>query len=476
LAVTRWREDGTTDAWGSFCYLRDAETGRFWSSTPQPMQWQSDAFEAVFSEGRAEFRSRDHGIDAYTEVVVSPEDDIELRRLRLTNRGRTRRRIEITTYTEIVIAPAAADASHPAFSKLFVQTEVLEQPDADPRHAAPARGRRACAMGVPSRRRCTGQQPGRCLTRQTVHASSAAAAACMRRRPCKRRGPLSGTCGSVLDAVAATRRLITLEPEQTALIDIVYGAAASREACLALVHKMMDRRLADRVFELAWTHSQVILRQLNASEIDAQTYARLANAIVYSQPTLARRWRDAAAQSARSVGAVGLRHLGRLADRAAADQRRQQHRPRAPDGAGARVVATQGPVGRPRDLERGARRVSPAAAGADPRPDIEQPRIARGRPTGRHLCAPGRTHRGRRSCAAAVGGARDRSATVAARSSSRQVVRRVVGRALPPPLEFTRAHETCLWGCRRTVDSSELLLFNGFGGFSPDGREYVIVN
>ena len=128
VAVTRWREDGTTDAWGSFCYLRDTETGTFWSTTPQPTLWPADTFEAIFSEGRAEFRRRDQGIDAYTEVVVSPEDDIELRRLRLTNRSRSRRSIEFTTYTEVVMAPAAADAVHPAFSKLFVQTEVLDQP------------------------------------------------------------------------------------------------------------------------------------------------------------------------------------------------------------------------------------------------------------------------------------------------------------------------------------------------------------
>ena len=152
IAVTRWREDGTTDAWGSFCYLRDTETGTFWSTTPQPTQWQPDKFEAVFSEGRAEFRRRDQGIDAYTEVVVSPEDDIELRRLRLTNRSRSRRSIELTTYAEVVMAPAAADAAHPAFSKLFVQTEVLEQPLADSRHAPAALGRGAAAMDVPPRR------------------------------------------------------------------------------------------------------------------------------------------------------------------------------------------------------------------------------------------------------------------------------------------------------------------------------------
>jgi cyclic beta-1,2-glucan synthetase len=77
-----------------------------------------------------------------------------------------------------------------------------------------------------------------------------------------------------------------LEPGQTAVIDVVYGAADSREACLALTHKYMDRRLADRVFELAWTHSQVLLRQLNATEADTQLFARLASSVVYSQPTL----------------------------------------------------------------------------------------------------------------------------------------------------------------------------------------------
>ena len=285
VAVTRWREDGTTDAWGSFCYLRDTETGTFWSTTPQPTQWRPDNFEAMFSEGRAEFRRRDQGIDAYTEIVVSPEDDIELRRLRLTNRGRTRRTIELTSYAEVVIAPAAADAAHPAFSKLFVQTEVLEQP---PLILATRRPRSAeerppwmfhlvavhGAAGGPAshetdRARFIGRGRG-------LHAPAAMRDA----------APLSGTSGSVLDPVAATRRVITLEPEQTAIVDIVYGVADTREACLALAHKMMDRRLADRVFELAWTHSQVILRQLNASEADAQIYARLASTVVYSQPTL----------------------------------------------------------------------------------------------------------------------------------------------------------------------------------------------
>src|SRR5206468_10198069 len=116
--------------WGSFCYLRDMETGTYWSTTHQPTLWRPDHYEAIFSEGRAEFRRRDQGIDAYTEIVVSPEDDIELRRVRLTNLSRSRRSIEITTYAELVLVPPPADDQHPAFSKLFVQTEVVAEPAA----------------------------------------------------------------------------------------------------------------------------------------------------------------------------------------------------------------------------------------------------------------------------------------------------------------------------------------------------------
>ena len=130
LAVTRWREDRTCDNWGTFCYLRDVATGEFWSTAYQPTLKRSKYFEAVFSEGRAEFRGRDLDYDTHTEIAVSPEDDIELRRVRITNRARTRRTVEVTSYAEVVLAPPAADALHPAFSNLFVQTEILHRQQA----------------------------------------------------------------------------------------------------------------------------------------------------------------------------------------------------------------------------------------------------------------------------------------------------------------------------------------------------------
>ncbi len=284
-AVTRWREDSTCDSWGNFCYLRDLTSGAFWSTALQPTQQRSETYEAIFTEGRAEFRRRDQGIDTHTEIVVSPEDDIELRRLRITNSSRVRRKLEITNYAEVVLAPAIADALHPAFSKLFVQTEIVQQPATllctrrprSPDDATPWMFQLMAVHGV----RNEGLSHETDRMRFIGRGNTLAAPLALRTS-----GPLSNTAGSVLDPIAASRCVITLEPDQTAIIDMACGMADSRAACLGLVEKYQDRRLADRVFELAWTHSQVVLRQLNATEAEAQLYAKLAGAVIYTQSTL----------------------------------------------------------------------------------------------------------------------------------------------------------------------------------------------
>ncbi len=285
LAVTRWREDATCDSWGSFCYLRDVASGAFWSTAYQPTLQPPDTFEAIFSEGRAEFRRHDHEIESYTEIVVSPEDDIELRRVRLSNRSRTRRVIEITSYAEVVLAPPIADALHPAFSNLFVQTEILHPQPAilctrrprsrDERspwmlHLMVVRGADCGAASYETdRMRFIGR--GRTVAAPQALSEDAA---------------LSGSAGSVLDPIVAIRTRITLDPDRSATLDLVTGIGDTREAAVSLVEKYQDQRLADRVFDLAWTHSQVVLRQLNATESDVQLYQRLANSILYAHAAL----------------------------------------------------------------------------------------------------------------------------------------------------------------------------------------------
>ena len=285
LAVTRWREDTTCDNWGSFCYLRDAEDGDFWSTTYQPTLKQPEKYEVIFSEGRAEFRRRDHDIDTHTEVVVSPEDDIELRRVRLTNRTRTKRIIDITSYSEVVLASNGSDLAHPAFSKLFVRTEIIHQRQAilctrRPRsveeippwmfHLMTVHGAEIRNITYETDRM---RFIGRGNTLESPDAMTNLAA-------------LSGSEGSVLDPVVAIQYQIVLLPEGTVTIDMVTGISASREEALTLIEKYQDKQIANRVFELAWTHSQVVLRQINASETDAQLYGRLASSIIYANSQL----------------------------------------------------------------------------------------------------------------------------------------------------------------------------------------------
>ncbi|MFZ6773855.1 GH36-type glycosyl hydrolase domain-containing protein [Undibacterium sp. SXout7W] len=302
IAITRWNEDSTRDNWGSFCYVRDIETGRFWSTAFQPSQVSAAQYEVIFSEGRAEFRRSDNNIDLHTEIVVSPEDDIELRRTRILNRSRRRRTIEFTSYAEVVLALPAADNAHPAFSKLFVQTEILREQSA----ILCARRPRSINENVPTMFHLIalhGVQAdqisyetdrlkfiGRCNTTAAPDAMLQA-------------GPLSGSEGSVLDPIVAIRYQITLNPEQSATIDLVSGIADTRDMCLNLIEKYKDQHLAERVVELSWTHSQVVLRQLNISEKDAQLYARLANSVIYLNPLL-RANQDILAQNYRGQSAL----------------------------------------------------------------------------------------------------------------------------------------------------------------------------
>ncbi|MGC2323957.1 MAG: glucoamylase family protein [Terriglobales bacterium] len=285
IAVTRWREDTTCDNWGTFCFFRDVASGQFWSTAYQPTCEPAEEYEVIFSEARAEFRCRTHDFLTHTEVAVSPEDDIELRRITITNRAWTRRAIDVTSYAEVVLASAAADALHPAFSNLFVQTEILRKPRAilctrRPRSRdehAPwmfhLMAVHAADIGEASYETDRLQFIGRGNTSAAPQAMSDST-------------PLSGREGSVLDPVVAIRHRVTLRPGETATINIVTGMGETREACLGLVDKYQDRRLADRVFDLAWTHSDVVLRQLNATEADAQLYARLASSILYANSSL----------------------------------------------------------------------------------------------------------------------------------------------------------------------------------------------
>ena len=128
LSITRWREDATSDDSGSYIFLRNVASGERWSAGFQPTGEVPESYDVSFAEACAEIIRRDGAIATRLEVIVSSEDDAEVRQVSLTNNGARMREIEVTSYAEIVLAPAAEDAAHPAFSNLFIQTEsVLER-------------------------------------------------------------------------------------------------------------------------------------------------------------------------------------------------------------------------------------------------------------------------------------------------------------------------------------------------------------
>ena len=292
LALTRWRGDAVRDDEGTFVYVRDVDSGDLWSATYQPLGDPGGNCSATFSQARAEFHRSDHGIATEMLVAVSAEDDIELRRVRLTNRTLKTRTLEITSYAEIVLAPPDADASHPVFSKLFLETESAPELDAllatrRPRspdehnpwlvHQITTRGGTLGEGGFETDREAF-------LGRLRGPANACALAGDAR---------LAGHTGAVLDPIVAIRRRIQIRPGHTAALDILTGVAPDREAALALARKYRERHLHQRVFQLAWTHDQVALQQLNMSAVEAQRYERVAGALLYG-PIAARRDADAA--------------------------------------------------------------------------------------------------------------------------------------------------------------------------------------
>ena len=284
-AVTRWREDAACDNWGTFCYLRDAASGEFWSTTYQPALKQANAYETIFSEAKAEFRCRRNELDMHTEIAVSPEDDIELRRITIINRSGKRRVIDVTSYAEVVLAAPAADALHPAFSNLFIQTEILvsqrailctRRPRSRDEHAPwmfHLMAVHGADIGDISYETDRSRFVGRGKTIADPQAMDGASV-------------LSGSDGSVLDPIVSIRYRIILDADGTATVNIVSGIGENRDAALGLVKKYQDRRLADRVFYLAWTHSDIFLRQINATQADAQLYGSLAGSMIYADASL----------------------------------------------------------------------------------------------------------------------------------------------------------------------------------------------
>src|SRR5437016_840615 len=284
LDVTRWRADTTCDAPGAVCYIRYLESDTVWSNTHQPVRTPERRYSWSFLPDKAEFRRRSGPCETFTEIVVSAEDDAEVRRITLVNISRKSCRLELTTYLELALAPHRADRAHPAFSKLFIETEWLlhcgallahrrlRAPDEQPIWVA--------HLMVPESSSFTGttefetdraQFLGRGRTPENPVALSRS---------------LTNRAGAMLDPIFSLRRYITIMPNQRSQFALVTVAAESREAIIVLAERYAEFHTCARAFETAWTHSQLEMRRLHIRPGDVQTFRQLAAHVLFPQAQL----------------------------------------------------------------------------------------------------------------------------------------------------------------------------------------------
>jgi cyclic beta-1,2-glucan synthetase len=281
--ITRWRSDRTQDPWGTFCYIHEADSDRVWSNPYHPVGGKVEAYSANFTLDRAVFRRADNGIQTETEVVVSPEDDVEIRRVTLINRSVRTRRFNLTSYVELSLAPHDADRQHMAFNKLFIQTEAA------PEHQALLACRRSRAKDDP---------PIYVAHRLTLeHAEDEPLQFETDRRRFIGRGRtlanpmgvlqrLGNSQGFVMDPILSLRQSLTLGPGQHVQVSLVLAAGETRQQVLRLIDKYSDLHAIDRAMDFASASAQLELRLLRIQPDEARRFQQLASHLLFPNPLL----------------------------------------------------------------------------------------------------------------------------------------------------------------------------------------------
>ncbi|MEP7352546.1 MAG: glucoamylase family protein [Acidobacteriota bacterium] len=276
--ITRWRSDSARDGWGTFLWVKDVRNGVTWSPAAYPSGDLGEG-SVTFSSDRAEFVRRVLDLEAKVEVATATADDAEVRRITLNNRSLRSRSIELTSYAELALAPHAADMAHPVFSKLFVETELLEN-----------------GVLIAHRRLRSPEEPMIWTASMLLGAQGPIEFETDRRKfvgrgrdassPVALNQRLSGTVGTVIDPIFSFRHRLTLEPREQRTLCLVTLAAATREDLLAAIHKFQRPDAVERAFEMIWTRAQLEFRYLRIGPASAHRFQDLAGHLLYPNPRL----------------------------------------------------------------------------------------------------------------------------------------------------------------------------------------------
>lgn len=288
MTIYRWKEDATLDSSGMFFYIKNVKDNKYWSNTYEPCKNEGDKYEAIFSLDKAEFKREDKDISTYTEIVVSNEDDAEVRRISITNHGNQTKIIEITSYCEVTLAPLNSDVVHPAFGNLFIRTEFIQNPE--------------CIIAN-RRPRAKGQKKPFVIQTIALKGTSVGTVQYETSRvnfigrgknltfPNAMEGetPLQNTVGAVLDPIISMRKRVRIESGETCTIAYTTAVANSKEEAIELAKKYRELNNVNRAFEVALTQNAVEMKYLGIKSLQANLYQSMASKILYLSPLFEKR-------------------------------------------------------------------------------------------------------------------------------------------------------------------------------------------
>lgn len=281
IQVSRWRQDITAGKYGTFIYLRDVQSGEVWSATYEPIQKEPDGYKAVFTQDKAEFIRTDDNIDTHTEIVVSPEDNVEIRKVTITNHNSYPVTIELTSYLEVVLTRQTADVAHPAFSNLFIRTEMLSEYDSLIASRRPREDNDETNWAIHTVI-TNGKTIG--MVQWETNRENFIGRGHDLSTPLALAKPLTNTTGIVIDPIMSLRRTVKVEPSGKVEVSFITGIANSREEAIELAKKYNNNTSINRAFGLAYSRSQVEASYLNLSARETKTYQDLIPHIVFVSP------------------------------------------------------------------------------------------------------------------------------------------------------------------------------------------------
>jgi len=279
IALTRWREDSLTNNYGQYFFVKDLDNNKVWSTTYLPTRVEPESYEVIFSPDKIEYKRRDGDIAIHTEVTISPEDNVEVRRITITNFSSKIKSLEITSYAEVALGSHAGDVAHQSFGKIFISSEFIEDIDAL----------------LFSRRKRSAHEEGLflihmlsmniCWTKTQYETSRinflGRGSTIHNPKVMTENGRLRGNIGNILDPIFSIRTRLEIEPGTSESLSFITAVASSKDQAIFLGQLYHDPHSVTRAFEMAWSKTNVELRHEKISSLQSHLFQRIANALIF---------------------------------------------------------------------------------------------------------------------------------------------------------------------------------------------------